>query len=454
MRAELVELVEYEESVLSDELVAAVPAAFWRELDITLSKAPGDRAWRARPDALSGIARLVQGGLDLTVVIKPKLSGADTIFLAEHAFGQRIDALRRPDADRVGIDSTYSDPVAALLIWYVDAVSDFATRWLRRSYRSRRVTLHGEVRGRFLISQYVAQNLASGRSADVPCIITERTIDTANNRVLKAGLRQVGKLASVLPSSAARRAVRAAVNATLPRFAEVKDVAIGPTQLRAVSTAGPERHYSNLLRATVDLLAGRYLSADAGATATESFLWSMPVLFQEALRGVISEAGVIGLDPRTRPSAHIYDAEGHRLRSSRIDPDYVLETGAGPILLDAKYKDALRLAAPGDDGIVVGHDGPTIRVSRHDVYQMAAYRQHPRWIGAPVALVYPVVLTHGQPLPSPYEVRGFGAPIGLVFMDVGPAARSNVAAFVAQLEQLTSLLRAEVDVPASSLTAP
>jgi 5-methylcytosine-specific restriction enzyme subunit McrC len=248
--------------------------------------------------------------------------------------------------------------------------------------------------------------------------------------------------------------VRAAVNATLPRFAEVKDVAIGPTQLRAVSTAGPERHYSNLLRATVDLLAGRYLSADAGATATESFLWSMPVLFQEALRGVISEAGVIGLDPRTRPSAHIYDAEGHRLRSSRIDPDYVLETGAGPILLDAKYKDALRLAAPGDDGIVVGHDGPTIRVSRHDVYQMAAYRQHPRWIGAPVALVYPVVLTHGQPLPSPYEVRGFGAPIGLVFMDVGPAARSNVAAFVAQLEQLTSLLRAEVDVPASSLTAP
>lgn len=449
MRVEVLELTEYDDAFVSDDLVAAVDAEFWPKLGINVSRAPGQTMWRFRADAFSGICRVKQGDLDLTVVIQPKLTGADTIFLAENAYGQRIDVLRRPKADRVALANSYSDPVAALLIWYVDAVSDFATRWLRRSYRSNQVTFHGSARGRFLVTKYVAQNLATARSADVPCIVTERTIDTANNRILKAGLRQVAMLARALPSARARRAVRHAVNSALPRFAEASDVRVGPVQRRAASTTGPNRHYKGILDTTVDLLAGHYLDQALGTTPTDSFLWVMPTLFQEALRGILGQSGEIRLDASTRPSAQIFDAQGRRLTSSRVDPDYVLETDAGMLLLDAKYKDALRLAAPDpSDELLVGGDGPRIRVSRHDVYQMVAYRQHSKWAHAAVALAYPVVLKQGEDLPAPYEVRGFGAPVYLIFMDVGSNARTNLPSFVARVVSIASSATSE----ASQLT--
>jgi 5-methylcytosine-specific restriction enzyme subunit McrC len=432
----LVELTEYEAADIDDDIVDVVPASFWAELGVTVTRLPGAASWRARPDALAGIARYVQPGVDLTVVIRPKLSGADTLFLAEHAFGQKVDALRRPQGGRVGLDNTYLDPVAALLMWYVRTVSDFATRWLRRSYRSRRVTLHAEIRGRLLVSQYVTNSLATGRLVDVPSVVTERTVDTPNNRVLKAGLRQVSKLSAALPSLTARRAVHAAVNAALPRFADVSDVPIRPPVLRQTRTVGPERHYATVLRATIDLLSGRYLSSELGSTVTDSFLWSMPVLFQEALRGILAESDRWSLDV-LRPSAQIYDSRGRRLRSSRIDPDYVLQTLSGPVLLDAKYKEALRLQ-PFVDDLVFGDGGPIVTVSRHDIYQMSAYRQHQRWLGAPSALVYPVVLRDGVDLPPSYEVHGFGAPIQLMFIDVGPTARSNIAAFLHSLDALAT----------------
>lgn len=439
MIVEVLELVEYDDRPVSDEVVAAVDPEFWRDTGITISRSPAQGGWRARPDSFAGIARTKQNSVDLTVVIKPKLEAADVIFLAEHAYGQRVDALRRPRADRVGIDRTYQDPVAALLIWYVEAVSDFATRWLRRNYRSRHVTLHSKVRGRFLVSRYVSHNLATARNAEIPAVVTEQTIDTANNRLLKAGLRRVSKLAAVLPVPASRTAVRAAVNSALPRFAEVADETIGPVQLRATSTSGPERHYAGILRATTDLLGGKYLGITLGSTETDSFLWSMPHLFQEALRSILEASPHAALDSSTRPSGTIHDDRGTRLVSSRIDPDYVLYSSAGCVLVDAKYKDALRARATEvGESVTVGTTRSRIRVSRHDLYQMIAYRQQERWAKATSILAYPIVLGEDEPLPRPYEFRGIGDPVMLAFLDIGPFARTNVEAFNDTLFTLVS----------------
>lgn len=433
MRTELLRLREYETKPVEDEIVQLVDETFWEELAVTVSRKPGDQHWTLKADARSGIARYRAVGIDLTVVIEPKLKHADVLFLADHSYGQRGEVLRRPKAARVGIDSTYSDPIAALLVWYVESLAEFATRWLRRSYRSREVVLHGQVRGRFLVSKYVSHSLATARNADVPCIITERTVDTPNNRVLKAGLREVAVLSSALAVPAARKAVKAAVNAALPLFAEVSDVHIGPTEMRATSTRGPERHYASILETTTDLLGGRHLGAASGTSQVSSFLWEMPALFQEALRGIISESDGFALDSSKRPSAVIRDSTGRKLRASRIDPDYVLRVGNGVTLLDAKYKEALRLPGSDDESLIVGTGGPTVKVSRSDIYQMVAYRQQPAWQGADVGLVFPVVLGTGEALPAPYEVQGIGAVVRLYFMDIGPNARTNLRTFLGQI---------------------
>lgn len=429
MRVETLRLQEYETTLVDDELVQLVDESFWISVSVTATRLPKEVEWRLKADALSGIARYRSADVDLTVVIEPKLRGADVLFLAEHAYGQRTEVLRRPKGSRVGIDNAYSDPITALLVWYVDAVADFATRWLRRSYRTREVVLPGHVRGRFLVSKYMTQSLATARNAEVPCVITERTIDTANNRVLKAGLREVAKLSSALSVPAARKAVKAAVNAALPMFAEVSDTSIGVRELRATSTRGPERHYASILQTTGDLLGGRHLGQQMGANQVSSFMWAMPALFQEALRGILEASGAFTVDKSKRPSAAIYDGSAKRLTTSKIDPDYVLRAGNDVILFDAKYKESLRIPGNEEDSLTVGNSGSRIRVSRGDIYQMAAYRQQPLWLGARTALVYPIVLAKGQALPEPYEVRGIGAAIRLQFLDIGPNARDNLASF-------------------------
>jgi 5-methylcytosine-specific restriction enzyme subunit McrC len=435
-RVDIVELGEYGEALIDDRLADQVSAEFWASLGMTVSKSPGADHWTLKAGSLSGIARIRIRTVDLTIRIKPKLAGADLVFLAEHAYGQKVDALRRPKADRVGIDSDHNDPIAVLLVWYVDAVREFATRWLRRSYRTRRAVLNGRVRGRVLIGPYINHSLTTARANEIPCSITERTVDTANNRVLKAGLRRVAKLAQTLPVPAAQKAVRLAVAGALPLFTEVTDVEMNATQLRAVSTRGPERHYASVIATTIDLLQGRYLGQDLGVASVESFLWSMPDLFQEAVRGMLGESEVLALRGERRPTARYFDAAGNRLRSSRIDPDYVLDGPDGIVLLDAKYKDALPGFGGMDSDVIESPTGPSLRVSRSDLYQLAAYRQHSAWNAAPVALVYPVIVQSGDSLPDPYVVRGLGAPVWLTFVDIGPRAREHVEAFLTTISAL------------------
>lgn len=435
IRVEVLTLSEYGESVIDNDLAQLVDEEFWTALGITVSKQPGDVGWKVKADSLSGIARAKTRELDLTVRIEPKLAGADLVFLADYAYGQRGDALRRPDAARVGVDSQHNDPIATLLIWYVKSVNDFATRWLRRSYRSRRITLDSRVRGRVLIGPYMTRSLTSGRANEIPCVVTERTIDTANNQVLKAGLRRVAKLAMTLPVPAARRAVRRAVAGALPRFAEVSDVEIGPGQIRATTIKGPQRHYESILATTRDLLEGRFLGQTLGQAQVESFLWSMPHLFQEAVRGILELSDGFTMDGSRRPSAKYFDADGLKLMASRIDPDFILTGDRGVTVLDAKYKNALGLGGT-DTDLVESTTGPRLRVSRSDLYQLAAYRQHTAWDGAPVALIYPVTVEPGAPLPKPYVVHGLGEPIWLTFIDVGPRAREHIDTF---LKSITAL---------------
>lgn len=447
VRVEVLTLSEYGESVIDDDLAQLVDAQFWTALGVTVSKHPGDVGWKVKADSLSGIARTKTRDLDLTVRIEPKLTGADLVFLADYAYGQRGDALRRPDAARVGIDSQHSDPIATLLIWYVDSVNEFATRWLRRSYRSRRVVLDGRVRGRVLIGPYMARSLTSGRAHEIPCVVTERTIDTANNQVLKAGLRRVAKLARTLPVAAARSAVRKAVASALPRFAEVSDVEIGPGQIRATTTRGPQRHYESILTTTRDLLEGRFLGQSLGQAEVDSFLWSMPHLFQEAVRGILELSDGFTMDGTRRPTAKYFDAAGLRLMASRIDPDFIVTHERGVIILDTKYKNALGFGGT-DTDLVQSAAGPRLRVSRSDLYQLAAYRQHAAWDGAPVALVYPVMVTAGADLPKPYVVQGLGEPIWLTFIDVGPHARQHISAFLHSIAALrTPITTEEADSP-------
>lgn len=167
-------------------------------------------------------------------------------------------------------------------------------------------------------------------------------------------------------------------------------------------------------------------------------MWRMPILFQESVRGIIdSSPGLILADDKPG-TARIYDADGKRRRSSKVDPDLVLHgCGGQTLLVDTKYKDALPSSHEADDEeVTVVADRHRIKIGRADIYQVVAYRQHEKWPRSTAALLYPLILTAGDPLPGPMELQGFGAAVSLTFLDIGQHASTNLPDFLATLRQL------------------
>lgn len=434
-------------------LAEDVPEQFWRAADCSVQRSPGQRDWTLTAGDCVGVSRILAGDLDVTLTVAPKLSDADMFFLADYAYGQRQEALRVLDFDQVALAEVYEDPTACLLMWHVNAIDGFASRWLRRDYRSNERVLDGKVKGRILLDRYVTGHLATGRANEIPCRTIEQTQDTPNNQVLKAGLRHVAALSHSLPVEAAGRAVRQRVASALPKFARVSDVNVNPSVLRRTSTRGPHRHYAQVLRATRSMLDGRYTGIRAGGLDTESFMWRMPVLFQESVRGIVSTIDEIELDQTKPPSATVHDSSGLQIRTSRVDPDLVIGIpGHGSLLMDTKYKSVLTgpTTAPESASIIL-NEQVRITVSRADIYQAVAYGHHEKWSDNVIAsgLLFPVSLPPGAPLPEPMSVRGFGESIPLLFIDIGPQARRNLQHFRSGLLQLINTAA----IPASNVAA-
>lgn len=422
---------------MPESVVHASPAAFWKSADCELTKSAADGIWTLKAGNNVGVTRTRTTVGEITLQIRPKLDTADVFFMADYAYEQRHKPLKLLDHDDVGFEAVLRDPTACLLVWHARAIRTFASRWLRRDYQSNVRVLDAKVKGRILVSQYVSRHLAVGDAARIPCRIQERTQDTPNNRVLKAGLRYIASVSHGLPVPAARRAVLRQVNAALPLFANVSDIRVSASDIRTTSTRGPQRHYSAVLGATLSLLQNRLMGDELSAEqAISAFMWRMPVLFQESIRGLMDSAPGILLANGKPGAARIFDAEGKLRRSSKVDPDLMLRVGAGrTLLIDTKYKDALPSDTETNDEEEVTTVGGKhrIKVSRSDIYQVVAYRQHEKWPDSAAALLYPVVLAAEESLPAPMKVTGFGAPVTLLFIDIGRNAAANLPEFFAIL---------------------
>lgn len=436
MTTHVIDVREHGRSPVRDDVVAATPEDFWKSADCEVTKRANEREWTLRAGNSVGVTRTRTSAGDVTLQIRPKLDSADVFFLADYAYEQRHDPLQLLDQDDVGLEAVLRDPTACLLVWHARAIRRFAARWLRRDYQTRTQVLDGKVKGKILVSRYVSAHLAIGDAARIPCRVQERTQDTPNNRLLKAGLRYIASVSHSLPVPAARRAVLRQVNAGLPLFSHVTDIRISSSDIRATSSRGPHRHYATVLAATISLLEHRLMSDELAASpSTPSFMWRMPVLFQEAVRGVIDSTPGLILENSKGASARVYDADGAQRRTSKVDPDLLLRTESNrTILIDTKYKDVLPSDhAVDDEDVTIVANRHHIKITRSDIYQIVAYRQHDRWPGSAGALLYPIELATGDPLPAPMQVRGFGAAISLLFIDIGRNAASNLPAFVDSL---------------------
>ena len=423
---------EYGTASAPPELVAAVDDEQWPRVRLTAGRRADEHDWTVSAEQHVGVARLRVGARDVPLSIRPKLP-VDVFFLADYAFSGGSDRNvlvdRRLQADLAAIRT---DPAACLIAWLLADVERFARRHLRRTYLLRREVLEGELRERLLLDDYVSNHVGQGLPQEVPCEFPDLSIDTPANRAIRATVRYASTQVPLLELEAARTALRKRARRTLALFAAVTDERLHSRTFKDVRRHGHHRNYGPILERCEAFASGMHLEREIGPTTRQAFLWDMNVLFQEALRGILVLWAAGTLDT-TRPRATIRSPTGQRLSSSKVDPDYVLRGSWGTLLLDAKYKDT-GLSADLQEIEVPG--AGKVQVSRADIYQAVAYREHDEYPRAACGLVFPVALPLGQPLPGPRTVTGFGQPVHLLFVDVGADAPAQLSSFYAALTDL------------------
>jgi 5-methylcytosine-specific restriction enzyme subunit McrC len=432
----LLDITEHKTLLAEVGLVDQFPAELWSVLGFGINRRLGgaEGLWEVTADRYVGVAQLRAGKERAQLRIHPKID-ADIFFLADYAFGAQRDLL----ADRqltAELGAVRPDPASCLLAWYLAELDAFVRRWLRRDYVLRREVFDGKVRGRLLVGDYVAQYLGRGQAHKAPCQLFDLTPNNLANQILKAALRRVARLSTRLPAPAAKRALLRRVDRLLPAFSGVADRTILSSDYNRLQLRGALRHYGPMIAKSRAMLDGFYLSEELGPHVQDAFLWDMSILFEEALRGVLASWPAGQLD-RKRWSTYVVDPAGVRLSRSAVKPDYVMTTAAGRLVLDAKYKDVLRTGDDDDAGIEVARTH--LRIGRADIYQAISYSRYERYAPAIPALVYPVSLQDGEALPAAHTVEGFQQDVLILFLDVGPHAKANLAAFFDHLHAAAGL---------------
>jgi 5-methylcytosine-specific restriction enzyme subunit McrC len=389
----------------------------------------GDRdTWRVRIDGWAGVAQLpTRNSYAPQLHIRPKLD-LDLFFLADYAFGRERNRIAQYRLD-AHVDALRDTPTAHLIAWFLAELESFILSHLRRDYIVQHEVFEARIRGRLLMSDYLQRYVTSGQSHRAPCQFFEFTRDNLANQILKRSLRELRRLATLLPLQFARHELSDWADRLLPFVGAVTDRSIHPADFNRLRLRGSMRHYAPIIEKCRALLAQSYMTTELGAHRQDAFLWSTSDLFERALRGILKTTPGIKLLPRGGKAA-IVSPEGTTVRRTSVLPDYVLQIRESRLILDAKYKDP-RLPAESSDEVLELEVASqrSIRVHRSDIYQVVAYAQHARYGPAAVALVYPVVLPRDQQLPAPYRITGFGNDVQLFFLDVGHEAPNNIEAF-------------------------
>jgi len=311
----------------------------WSALGFDVDRPLGDEedTWRVRIDGWAGVAQLPKrGAYAPQLQILPKLD-LDLFFLADYAFGRERNRVAQHRLD-AHVDTLRDSPTAHLIAWFLAELESFILRHLRRDYIVQHEVFEARIRGRLLMSEYLQRYLISGQSHRAPCQFFEFTRDNLANQILKRSLRELRRLATLLPLPAARRELCDWADRLLPFVGAVSDRPIHPADFNRLRLRGSMRHYTPIIGKCRALLAHTYLTTELGAHRQDAFLWSTWRLFERALEGILRTTPGVKLLPRGGQAA-IVSPTGMTVRETSVRPDYLLQTLDSRLILDAKYKD-------------------------------------------------------------------------------------------------------------------
>ena len=324
--------------------------------------------------------------------------------------------LRIAEGDLAALDTQRNDLLELLVRLFAERLLAAVRRGLPRRYVAREEDLR-LLRGKLhVMRQMTHLAIRPGRLA---CRFDELSEDTPLNRVLKAAVSRLTRLART--DANARLLAE-----TAARFESVGD---SPDPLREpVRLDRTNAAFHGLHRLARLFLEGDWQSTASGGAAGFALLFPMNVLFEKFIGRCLQRA-LAPVRVRLQASGHyaLIDADGRSLFALR--PDAVIEKAEGADVLDAKWKE-LR---PGEETLGVEQSDvyqhfrfpsleyrrrETLGVEQSDIYQMLAYAE--AWDAKRLVLVYPWHRRMNERgIVREWRASGTGRPLDVATVDVG-----------------------------------
>ena len=338
-----------------------------------------------------------------TLEILPKIDGEDGAVRAALVRMLAVaQDLRVAEGELDDMDTQRHDLLEIFVRLFAARLDAALRRALPRHY-----VVHTEdlslLRGRLDVTRQLTHLAA--RPGWLACRFDERSEDTPLNRVLKAAVSRLARLARS-PVNVRRLTELAA---RLECVRDSRDPLREPVQLDRTNTA-----LHDLYRLARLFLTGEWQSTASGGAAGFALLFPMNTLFEAFVGRSVKRAIApcpVHLQHRGRHA--LIGADGSALFAVR--PDVVIgEPADRPVILDAKWK-RLTPRAPGCKA--------TMGVARSDIYQMLAYAES--YEAGRLILLYPWhgELGHSGRLRCWRTNNGTARPLDIVTIDVGCPAR-------------------------------
>ena len=290
-----------------------------------------------------------------TIEILPKIDGENGAVRAAlvRMLAVAVD-LRIAEGDLAALDTQRNDLLELLVRLFAERLLAAVRRGLPRRYVAREEDLR-LLRGKLDVTRQITH--LAVRPDRLACRFDELSEDTPLNRVLKAAVSRLARLAR----TAANARLLAELAARFEFVGDSPDPLREPVRLDRTNAA-----FHDLHRLARLFLEGDWQSTASGRAAGFTLLFPMNVLFETFVGRCLQRAlAPVRVDLQASGRHALTGADGQSLFALR--PDAVIEGAEGAngvVVLDTKWKE-----------LDPDKDKETLGVAQSDIYQMLAYAQ-------------------------------------------------------------------------------